>query len=124
LQGTVEPLDPREPDKLVLYPLEGELAGASGGSARIRAVLLPRVTGGAPRALPLSPAKALLGLAPSSIRSMAPQPMAAGLARLARLVEAVPCHQLEVSEDLAAVAHEVERVLADDDSAERGRESE
>jgi hypothetical protein len=111
LQGTVEPLDPNEPDKLVLYPLDGEGEAASSGTARIRAVLLPRVTAGPPRAVPLSPAKALLGLAPSSIRAMAPQPMAAGLERLAKLVERVPCYQLQVSEDLAAVAEEVERVI-------------
>lgn len=111
LRGTVEPLDPNEPDKLVLYPLDGEGETASAGAARIRAVLLPRVTSGRPRAVPLSPAKALLGLAPSSIRAMAPQPMAAGLERLARLVERVPCYQLQVSEDLTAVAREVDRVI-------------
>jgi hypothetical protein len=117
LIGTAEPMDPREPDKLVLYPLDGlddrQVRGVTAGSARLAALLLPHVTGGAPRAVPLAPAKALLLLAPSSIRAMAPQPMVLGFERLARLVESVPCYRLEVGEDLAAVANEVERVLTE-----------
>ena len=65
-------------------------------SARVRAVVLPRVTSGDEMSLTrISGAEALLALAPSSVLKRA-VPAAATLARTAALLRSVPAYRLEM----------------------------
>lgn len=76
----------------------------------LRAVLVPRIAGGAnTRVEPASPATALAALAPSTLFQIAHSGSAA-FAELARLVRSVPCYQLLVG-DRPETAAEVIRDL-------------
>lgn len=72
-------------------------------SARIRAVILPEVTGEAStRIEPATKGYALRRAAPSSILQLL-APERAALARIAALVEAVPCHRLLLGRDVERI---------------------
>lgn len=80
----------------------------------IRALALLRV-GDAPKAKfrPASKGEALLALGPSSLLQIPNRTLGArGFARLAQLVDRVPCYSVEVGIDLASVAHCVDELLA------------
>jgi hypothetical protein len=73
----------------------------------VRAVLVPRVTGRPGTTLQsISPARAMLAVAPSSIFHFQGQADRA-LRRLGRLVKQVPCYALDAGTDLAGIAETV-----------------
>jgi hypothetical protein len=79
----------------------------------LRAVLLPTITGRAEtRALPTTAARALLGLAPSTLLQM-PGHNQVSLGAMSRLVERVPAFRLELGTNLSAIPDVVEAVLTD-----------
>ena len=79
----------------------------------LRALLLPTITGREEtRAIPTTTARALLGLAPSTMLQM-PGHNQQSLGAMARLVDGVPAFQLELGTDLSAIPDVVEAVLAD-----------
>lgn len=68
----------------------------------LRAVLLPTITGGATRLVPVSSAAALVALAPSTILQLPPiEPRA--FSAMARLVELVPSFRLELGPDIGEI---------------------
>lgn len=73
-------------------------------SARVSALVLPKIVGGAAaRIMPVSRAEALRTLAPSSLLMLPFMPARSGFEKLVRLVETVPCYRLEMGSDLDAV---------------------
>jgi hypothetical protein len=93
-------LAPDVPDRLTLgFPLV--------------ALLLPTITGrDETRAVPTTAARALLGLAPSTVLQMPGQSEPA-LSAMAQLVERVPAFRLELGTDLSAIPDAVEAVVTD-----------
>jgi len=82
-------------DKVVL-PTGRLFTGQMANSTTIRAVLLPRVTGGDRVTIQrVSGKEALLALAPSSILNRA-MPAAAAFARMARMIRGLPAYRLEM----------------------------
>jgi hypothetical protein len=80
-------------------------------NATIRAVILPRISGGgAVRIEAAGPTEALLRVAPSSL-FIAFGAGAAGFDRLRQLVQSVPCYRLDLGRDLDQVAVCLRRVL-------------
>ena len=76
------------------------------------AILAPRVVGRGPcRLRPISPAAALLALAPSTLLQLG-QAGDAALARLAALCRRLPCHALELGGDVAEIPTVIEALLA------------
>lgn len=68
----------------------------------LSAVLLPTITGGETRLVPVSPATGLAALAPSTILQLPPiEPRA--FAAMARLVEQVPSYRLELGPDVRRI---------------------
>ena len=97
-------------------PLRGEktvgfLAGRPGVGARfaLRAILLPRVTGGEARLTPLPAGETLRALAPSTI--LQSTGTAATLAALARLTARVPGYRLELGDDPTLLPALIDRLL-------------
>jgi hypothetical protein len=83
-------------------------------SATLRALVFPRV-GDDPQAriAPIGRAEALLALAPSSLFQIPNRQLgAAGFARLAQLVERVPCFRMTTGSDLASIPRCLDAVLA------------
>jgi hypothetical protein len=79
----------------------------------LRALLLPTITGRyETRAVPTTAARALLGLAPSTLLQM-PGHTQLSLGAMARLVERVPAFRLELGTNVSAIPNVVEAVLAD-----------
>jgi hypothetical protein len=79
--------------------------------APIRALVLPRITAGSSVSVrPASKAEALFALAPSSIL-LRPGAGTAAFEKLARLVDSVPCWQLELGGDVAAIAGAMDEIL-------------
>ena len=79
----------------------------------LRAIMLPTISGrDRTRVVPTSAARALLGLAPSTMLQMAGhnQP---SLGAMTRLVERIPAFRLELGTNLSAIPGVVEAVLAD-----------
>jgi hypothetical protein len=77
----------------------------------LRALLLPTITGrDETRAVPTTAARALLGLAPSTVLQM-PGHDQPSLGAMARLVERVPAFRLELGTNLSAIPDVVEAVL-------------
>ena len=76
--------------------IEAAAPAAVGSTARIRAVMVPRITGAAGVSVaPIRSAEALMALAPSSIVKRA-VPAGVVLSRLSRLVQSVPCYRLDM----------------------------
>jgi hypothetical protein len=81
-------------------------------AARLCAVIVPRVTGSEPTLIrPISKGRALLALAPSSMIALFPSPAPAVLETMGRLIERLPCFQLELGTDLAQVAPVIRGLL-------------
>jgi hypothetical protein len=77
----------------------------------LRALLLPTITGRKEtRAVPTTAARALLGLAPSTLLQM-PGHNQLSLGGMAQLVERVPAFRLELGTDVSAILDVVEAVL-------------
>jgi hypothetical protein len=95
-------------EKLVLNAARWRPDGLATGTP-IRALLLPRVTGGPTRLRPASPGQALLALAPTTIYQLPGNGSA--LRPLAELVRQVPTHVLELGPDLSEVAGTIEELL-------------
>jgi hypothetical protein len=78
----------------------------------LRAILVPRVTGGDTTHLePLSPAESLRALAPSTLLQL-PGQRAESLARLANLVRSIPSWSLRLGNDPRAAVDEIRALLA------------
>jgi hypothetical protein len=80
-------------------------------SLRVRAVVLPRICGGHSRLRPIGAARALLGLAPSTVFQM-PFDGGSAVAALAELARNRPCFMLDVGDDVHELGATVERALA------------
>jgi hypothetical protein len=86
------------------------MPNALAGSLPIRAVLVPRISGGRSRLRPARAGDALLALAPSTALQM-PYDGGEVLAALAKVARAVPAFSLDVGDDPAELAQAVDRVL-------------
>jgi hypothetical protein len=79
----------------------------------VRAFLLPTITGRhETRVVPTSGARALLGLAPSTMLQM-PGHGQGSLGAMARLVDGLPAFRLELGTDLSAIPDVVDTVITD-----------
>jgi hypothetical protein len=91
-----------------------DVAALMHGSLReslpVRAVVVPRISGGRACLRRVSPTEALLALAPSTAFHM-PFDDGAVVASLAALVRRVPCFALDVGDGVAELADAVEQVL-------------
>jgi hypothetical protein len=77
----------------------------------LRAVLVPRITHSPEtRISPISPAKALVRLAPSSIFQL-PGSAAADLRIMSRVVQAVPSFQIELGNDVSAIPSAISNLV-------------
>jgi len=103
---------PQRPDQeKTLVLLSQVLPRRLSSCAPIRALVLPRVTGNPSAQIrPASRAEALFALAPSSIL-LRPSSGALTLDKLARLAEQVPCHWLELGQDLNEIPPRVEELI-------------
>ena len=86
------------------------MPGSLRESLPVRAVIVPRIRGGHARLRRVSPAEALLALAPSTVFQL-PFDDGAALASLAAVVRQVPCFALDVGDDMAELASAVEQTL-------------
>lgn len=96
-----------------MFFLDGHHAGRLSPGFPLRAVLVPRVTGAVRSTTRLvSPAAALLALAPSTIFQL-PGARQERLRHMADVLRRVPAHVLELGSDLSTVAPAIRAVLAD-----------
>jgi hypothetical protein len=116
LAASVIDLPPRADGK-VLVDVATAATGGLVHDASIRALLIPRVTGERQTTLvPLAPGAALRGLAPSTILQVGTSGSSL-MSAMAELVRALPCHELRLGSDRAAIAAVVQGAL--DASMER-----
>ncbi len=88
--------------KRILY-LDRVHSNRLASDVKLRALVLPKVTDGeASRTRPASRAEALMAIAPTSVMFL-PRPSREAFARLAALVESLPCYWLELGTDVAAI---------------------
>jgi hypothetical protein len=87
-----------------------DMTGRGCESLPVRAIVAPRIHGGATRVRPLGRAEALLALAPTTVLQM-PFDDGAAFAALAALARHVPCFAIDVGDDAGGIAHGVEEVL-------------
>tara|TARA_R110000823_G_scaffold130015_12_gene257901 strand:+ start:11592 stop:12659 length:1068 start_codon:yes stop_codon:yes gene_type:complete len=97
--GTLSPGEGQ--DKAVLYTACGYRAQLS-PTLPLRAILVPRITGGAPALLPLTAGAAFLALAPTTLFQL-PGAGRATTAFLRELVTSLPCYQLALGPDMQAL---------------------
>jgi hypothetical protein len=110
LQQTLGTAGRADGEKSVLFLYPSYRSQLLGGFP-LRAILVPRITGrSASDVSALSPSKALLQLAPSSLFQL-PGRTPAGFAAIAALVRSVPCYTLQLGTDLSGVASAVAAVL-------------
>jgi hypothetical protein len=96
-----------------LYFLAGLAPEALSAGFPLRAILLPRVAGGSEtRATPVAPAAGLRALAPSTI-FQTPGAGEPDFRRLSALVTQVPCFDLALGTELAAIPDVILGVLAE-----------
>jgi len=101
-----------------LVPLSRVFPGQLATSARIKALVLPRVTGlASARIRPASKRDALFALAPTSILLL-PSSGATALDKLARLTERVPSYWMDVGRNLKEIPDRVQEII---DLARLGR---
>jgi hypothetical protein len=97
-------------EKAVVYA-ERAAAGASISGFPIRAVLMPRVAGRVDtRIVAAAPPAALAALAPSTILQLHP-PQPDALARMAELVQRVPCYSIELGTDIPQIPRAISHLL-------------
>jgi len=102
--------DPSLDEKSVFYVSE-RFADRMCRGFPLRAVLVPRVTGSAPRIVPVDKATALRALAPSTLLQLYPARPDA-LARMAALLRVVPAFGFEVGGDIDGIPRAIEAFLA------------
>jgi hypothetical protein len=110
LRAAVANADRLATEKALLF-----LAGVAGdrvvAGLPVRAIVLPEVCGGLGTEMaPVSPAAALLALAPSTLLPL-PKSHAAGLKALAVLTRQVPCYRLRLGADLAEAPRAISDLL-------------
>lgn len=106
----VEPR-PQDLEKPILYA-HRHFPAAVANELPLRALVLPRVTGlPDTRAVRISPAEGLLGLAPSTLFQM-PSKDADRLRVMARFVRETPCYRLELGTQLEQIAPALGRLIA------------
>jgi hypothetical protein len=100
-------------DKVIVFAADAA-PGVPIAGFPLRAVLVPRVVAVEPetRLVPTSPAAALAALAPSTIFQLHP-PQPDGLAKMARLVQTVPCFSAELGSDVSRIPEAILRFLED-----------
>jgi hypothetical protein len=98
------------PEEKAVLDVAGHFPDALTERLEIRAVVVPRIAGGQTGLRPLAAGRALLALAPSTIFQM-PFDHGALFPALSELVRGVPCFELAVGDDPAALAAELDRVL-------------
>jgi hypothetical protein len=84
---------------------------ALGRGFPVRGVLMARAGARETRLAPITPGAALRGIAPSSLLQL-PRSTGSPLAAIARLVERVPCHAIELGPDASAIVSTVAGLLA------------
>jgi hypothetical protein len=101
LRPAVSNLGGLDYEKAIVY-IHAHFPEKTASGFPLRAVLLPKITGGETRVVPVSPATGLAALAPSTILQLPPiEPRA--FAAMARLVERVPSYRLELGPDVRAI---------------------
>lgn len=85
-------------------------SGALRGSLPLRAVAVPRLSGGETRWRPVDAAAALRAWAPSTVRLMADD-RGAALPLLSAAVRSLPCYSLDVGDDESEIATAVGEML-------------
>jgi hypothetical protein len=99
------------PDEKAVFYVEQAFPGRSIAGFPLRAIVVPRVTGGrGARAVPGTRADALAALAPSTIFQLHP-PARDALAWMAGLVRSVPAFVLELGGDVETIPGELLRIL-------------
>ena len=102
----------RAPGDKVLIPLHQCASDRMLTGFPVKAVLVPRVTGGTETRLrPINPSAALLALAPTSLMQFAGG--ADTLGAMARLVKRVPTFLLELGTDLGRIPPVIRRLLGE-----------
>ncbi|KAB2661662.1 MAG: serine kinase [Verrucomicrobia bacterium] len=105
----------RKPGEKAVFFFREDWGDQLAPSLPIRAVLLPRVTGGRDTTLrPASAAEGIKALAPSTIFQLT-GPGATTFRMLADFLRCVPCHHLLVGTDLGQIPRAIGRLLADSD---------
>jgi len=101
---------PSAVEEKAVVDVAASMPGSLRASLPVRAVMVPRIRGGRARLRRVSPAEALLALAPSTVLQL-PFDDGAALASLAAVVRRVPCFALDVGDDVAELASAVEQAL-------------
>ena len=101
---------PSDAEEKAVLDVAGLMPGSLRASLPVRAVLVPRISGGRARLRRVSPAEALLALAPSTALQM-PFGDGAVVSSLAALVRRVPCFGVDVGDDVNALGSAVEQAL-------------
>ena len=99
-----------EADQKAVLDVAGLMPDSIRGSLSIRAVIVPRITGGRSHLRPVSSGAAMLALAPSTVLQ---HPFGDGsvLTVLGDVVRQVPCYALDVGDDMAELAAAVKEAL-------------
>jgi hypothetical protein len=109
--GLLQPANSRPDPKAVAF-LAGDAPDRIGAGFPLLAMLLPTITDrDETRAVATTAARALLGLAPSTVLQMPGQSQPA-LGAMARLVERIPALRLELGTNVSAVPDAVDAVIA------------
>jgi hypothetical protein len=109
--GLLQPANSRVDPKAVAF-LAGDAPDRIGAGFPLVALLLPTITGrDETRAVATTAARALLGLAPSTVLQMPGQSQPT-LGAMTRLVERIPAFRLELGKNVSAVPDAVDAVIA------------
>ena len=98
------------PGEKAHYDLARHRPQALVDSLELRAVVIPRVSGGASELRPIGGAAALRALAPSSVFQL-PFDEGAVVGGLAQLIRRLPCFELAVGDDLTELAATIDELL-------------
>jgi hypothetical protein len=99
-----------EPDEKLVLDVPSACPGALAVALPLRAVAVPRITGGTTAVRPASAGDALLALAPSTVMQM-PYDGGATLAPLGRLLRSLPSFAIDVGDDRDGLAGALDEAL-------------
>ncbi len=99
-----------EPDEKFVLDVPSACPGALTAALELRAVAVPRITGGTTALRPTSAGEALLALAPSTIMQL-PYDGGAVLAPLGRLLRSLPSFAIDVGDDRDGLAGALDEAL-------------
>lgn len=99
-----------EPDEKLVLDVPSACPGALTAGLALRAVAVPRITGGTTAVRPTSAGEALLALAPSTVMQM-PYDGGAILAPLGRLLRSLPSFAIDVGDDRDGLAGALDEAL-------------